>query len=267
MSTMDQMPDGVEWLHEGTEEEIDFDGAHAQVQFYVPDNVREEFLRVVGGLPEQFSIGTTSYTRIVPLRYPRFDNCYATGVRMRGEGRSGPPADGSLGIVYDYWVATVRFATPLYRFDGSYPAVTESGDSGADVITRPGTAYKFPSDNLIVPHPVGVLAPTIDFLLTFHQVPSFNGDLYVSLSGRVNTHVFYNRAIGTVQYIGLSWNGQKTTGNVVSWDITHKFRFRWIEHNKIMRPDGTAFEAPVQVGGAGTNYLLPTADLNALWTG
>jgi hypothetical protein len=264
MSTLSDLPSGVEWLHEGTEEEIDDDGCYASAQFYVPGAVREEFRRIVGGgVPEQFSIGGTSFTRVVPLKYDGFDNCYATGVSMRGEGRSSAPSD-ALGIQYDYWIARVKFATRPYRFDGSYPAVTESGDAGADMVTRPGTAYEFPSDSLVVSQNVGVLMPTIDFSLTFHQLPSLNVAGYAALAGRVNTEVFYGCAAGTVQYVGPSWQGQKTVGNVVSWDVTHKFRFRWIEHNKIMRPDGAGFEAPVQVGDA-TKYLLPTIDLNALW--
>lgn len=264
MSTMADMPAGVEWLHDGTEEEVDEEGTYARTSFYVPGDVKDAFKQVVGGLPTQFTIGTTTYTRVVPLQYDGADNCYAVSLTMRGDGRSRAPEDDSLGIVYDYWIAQVRFATRPYRFDGSYPAVTEQGDAGADMVTRPGTAYEFPSDSLVVPHNVGVLVPTIDFSLTFHQLPSLNTDGYAQYAGRVNSQVFYGKAIGTVQYVGPSWSGQKTVGNVTTWDVTHKFRFRWIEHNKIMRPDGTAFEAPTQVGDP-TKYLLPTADLNDLW--
>lgn len=266
MSSMTDMPPGVQWLHEGTEEEITEEGSSAQAEFYVPTADRDTFLQVVGGLPQQFTIGSATYTRVVPLKYPGLDNCYAIAVSMRGSGRSRAPDDDSLGIFYDFWLARVRFSTPRFRYDGDKAAVTESCDVGADMVTRPGSAYKFPSDSRVVSHPVGVPVPTIDFSLTFHGLSSVDIPFYATLAGRVNTTEFYGCAPGTVLYVGPQSNGQKTVGNVTSFDVTHKFRFRWIEHNKIMRPDGAAFEAPVQVGDP-TKGLLPTADLNDLWGG
>lgn len=266
MSTIDDLPTSVEWLHEGTVEQMDADVSTAEAQFLVLDADREAFLQVVGGLPQQFTIGTTTYTRIVPLKYPRFDNCYAESVSLRGSGRSRAPGGDGPGIEYDFWIATVRFSTPAFRYDGDKPAVSESCDVGCDMITRPGTAYKFPSDNLIVPHPCGVPVTTIDFSLTFHGLSSVDIPFYSTLAGYVSSAEFYGLTAGKVLYLGPQSNGQKTVGNVTTFDVTHKFRYRSVPHNEIMRPDGTAFEAPVQVGDT-SKKLLPTADLNALWGG
>jgi hypothetical protein len=265
MSTIEQLPAGVEWLHEETEEELDDKGWSATARFWMPWAARMEFARVCGGLVEQFSIAGVTFSRIVPLKYPFYDNCWASRVRLRGEGSSRLAADG-LSIAYDHAIATVSFTPPSFRFDGDRPTVSESAYTACEMVTRPGTAYKFPSDNAPLATNAGAPVATSDINLTFHQIPSLNWDLYASLSGYVNTTTFYGRAAGTMQYVGPSHQGQRTVGGVASWQVTHQFRFRAVPHNQLMRPDGAGFEAPVQVGDT-SKYLLPTADLNLLWGG
>lgn len=263
MSLMTDLPTSVRWLHDQTEEELDLVSTRATARFWMPWSDRLAFLRIVAGLPQQFTVGTASITRIVPLQYPFYSNVFANRVHLVGEGSSRLAGDGAS-IDYDWAMATVWFSTPQWRIDGPFPLCTETSETNADITTRPNTAYKFPSDGAILNQNVGVLVPVTEFTLTFYQLPAYNKTLYASLSGYVNSATFYDYAAGTVQYIGPAIGSTIYNNNSAAWTVTHRFRWRSIEHNEIMRPDGNGFEAPVSVYD-GTTKLLPAADLNLLW--
>jgi hypothetical protein len=235
-------------------------------------------MTAASGIAETFSWpGGATGSRIVPLQHPKYQDAYAESV-------TASPLPGSCcsliettegtdeGIQYpiwDWYLGEVRFRTPKWGTEGDYPLITRTLDSGADIVTRPGSAYQFASDGLKLKQDVGVFVPTIDFSLAFHKLPALNESLYISLAGRVNSIAFYGCAAGTVQYVGPHTQGERRTGNVVTWELVHKFKFRWIPHNILMRPtgtggpSGTGFDTPVDGYG---NGLLPTADLNALWS-
>lgn len=263
MSVITDLPDGVEWLHDETTEEFDWDTIRCEASFVLPWTSRLDFLNVARGLDEVFTIGAVSYTRRIPLQYPFYPSVYAHSVRLRGEGSSRLAADGKS-IEYDYAFAAVQFRTPTWQYDSPYPLVTENMDTTADMCTIPGTALVFPSDGLPLNQNVGIRVPVTEFTLTFHQVRSFDKALYASLAGRVNSLSFYDYAAGEVLYDGPATNGVIYSNNLAAWTITHRFRRRAIPHNVIMRPDGAGYEAPVWASDD-TKYLLETADLNALW--
>ena len=264
MSAITDLPAGCEWLYEETTEDFDWESTQCMAKFIVPWGARDAFRIVVGGTPQTFTVGTASYTRIVPLAYPFYANCYAYKLSMRGEGACDLAADGRS-ISYDYALATVWFRTPPWRVDSPYPLVTLNRETNADMVTRPGTAYKFPSDGLILPQNIGVRVPVTEYLLTFYQVPAPNDTLYRSLAGYTNLTTFLGCDPGTIQYVGPADDGVLNSWGATSWTMRHRFRWRGVPHNQIMRPDGTAFEAPVSLGTG--DPLLPIGELNQLWTG
>lgn len=263
MSTFADLPSGVETLHEGTMVRYDWTSTEAVARFYMPWGTRKAFQRVVAGLPQQFSAGGTSYTRNVPLQFFDEDNCYAYDLEITGDGPSSLPSNG-YGIQYTWAIATVKFRTPPWRIDGPTPLCQRSAETSADMVTRPGTAYKFPSDSLLLPHPVAVRIATTEFTITFFQLTDYNDTLYESLAGKVNSATFLGKSVGTVQYVGPTYQGTTYLGNTANATVTHRFRWRSVDHRIIMRPDGGGFEAPVQVSD-GTTKLLSAADLNLLW--
>jgi hypothetical protein len=264
VSSVSDLPAGVEWLHEPeVEEEQAEAGSGAVVHFVMPWSVRESFRTVVGGLPEQFTSNGVTYTRIVPLEYPGFTNCYAERMRIRGAGRSRLPSSGEMGIEYDWAFATVWFSTPAWSFGGDTPLISMSIETGAEMVTRPGTAYSFPSDNLPLLHNCGVRVPVKDIRMTFFQMPILDRPLYASLAGCVNSTAFMGYSTGTVQYVGEAFDGEQTLGNVTTYTVTQRFRWRAVPHNMIMRPDGADFEAPEDGNG---DTMLPEADLNDIFS-
>lgn len=271
MSTILDLPASFQYrLHESTTEGFDraSGGYFATGSWYGPWNERKQFLQVVGGLPETVTYPTGgTATRIVPLKYPAYPRCYADRAQLRGDGASRLGTSGE-GIEYDWAIVTVDFKTFQYDMDGAYPLVTEELDGGSEFVTRPGSAYVFPSDSKKVNQDIGVHMPTTDFSLTFHNVPgplTTRKALWQTLQGRVNTTTFYDYAPGTVQYVGVGTTTQYDTAGQYRYEVVHRFKFRWVPHNMIMRPDGAGFEAPVQVG-APTLFILPVADLNLIFS-
>lgn len=264
MSSISDLPASYsgQWLQDSTDESIDENGVQATCSWYGPWAERIEFLRVVSGLPEQITYpGGVSVTRIVPLKYPFYENVYAYNARARGTGSCSLGGDG-LTATYDWAIITVNFKTYPYKLDGDQAMITRQDDGGMEFVTRPGSAYIFPSDSLRINQDVGVPVPTNDFSLTFHRLPFLDRALWQTLQGRVNTVDFLGYPAGTIQYVGPSSTATVTIANQFSFEATHRFRFRWIPHNQIMRPDGTGFEAPEDGNG---DTILPTTDLNAIF--
>ena len=277
MSTIDDLPSGWKVLHnpQVTERITLGVGIECAMTWYGPWEDRHDFLDVVAGSDESFSYpGGVTVTRRVPLKYPdeRYDDVYAYDCEMRGEGRSGVSAEGR-GITYALAFVTVYFRSQqFYVGAGDYPMISLMANGGADMVTVPGTAYEFPSDSLRVDHNAGVLVPTVDFAMTFHNLPSLDDRVSVweGLTGRVNSDSFYTpfRPVtpydpGYVQMLSFSTASSISFGNVQTHTATLQLRYRRIKHNEIMRPDGTGFEAPERVGSS--DYLLPTAVLMGIY--
>jgi hypothetical protein len=255
LSTWEQLPAGWCRMHDKTIERADENGVYCSDRWCGPWSTRNEFLRIARGQEETIEYpGGFNATRIIPLKYPGtdpiFDNVYARSVAIESEGASFADDDEAIG--YTKAIATVDYQSWPFPFPGGgdYPLMTKNLSSSAEVITVPGTAYEFPSDSLRLDRNAGILIPITDFALTFHFVPTLNDALSTSLCGFVNSTTFLGYAAGFV-------SGQYTH------TVTHGFRWRRIKHNELMRPDGTAFEAPERVGSS--DNLLPTGDLNALF--
>jgi hypothetical protein len=268
MSTLDDLyaaAPSTQILTDGYSLKATNKGYEGTIRFWVLGSDMPAFSVAAAGLAKTITISGVSVTRLIPLLHPRIANCYADDIQIY------PPegdvatlgTDGSIDFA-DYF-ADIHFSTPTYQYEeGDYPTTTLNLNGGVDMVTRPGSAYKFPSDGLRINHDVGVPVQTVDFALTMSRLPSVDFALYTSLAGCVNTAEFYGCDPGTVLYQGPGVNGQSTIGGLPSYDVTHQFKFRSIPHNQIMRPDGAGFEAPVEEGD-GVTMLLPGQDLNALW--
>lgn len=254
-------------MHDKTIERVDENGIYCSDRWCGPWSTRYEFIRIARGQSETIEYpGGYSVTRIIPLKYPgtdpMFDNVYARSVQCESEGRSFSDDDEAIG--YTKCVISVDYQSWPFQFAGTdYPLMTKNLSASADVITVPGTAYEFPSDSLRLDRNAGILVPNVDFSLTFHFLPSLNDSLYTSLCGFVNSTTFLGYGAGFVQYVGPQSTSQLSVSGQQTHTVTHGFKWRRIKHNELMRPDGTAFEAPERVGSS--DLLLPTADINALF--
>lgn len=277
MSTIADLPEGwtrvreparVRWTRGGIIE--------AEAAWHGPWSSYAAFLKAVGGLEQTITYPSgQSVSRIVPLKYPSsspdFDDVYAVDCELTPVGL--PSVHDAEEITYQWALARIYFTSQAaYNFGSDYPLVSYSFSAGADFITRPGTAYEFPSDSLRLNQDVGVLVPWRDFTLTFHGLRQPNEGLYDSLAGRVNSEDFYHPngevyGPGYIQYLGPSGQYNRTIGNVETWTVTHRLKLRYIKHNEVMRPDGSGFEAPILVGGTSSDTIIPAADLMQLYAG
>jgi hypothetical protein len=182
---------------------------------------------------------------------------------LYGEGASRLPSSG-YGIEYDWAIAVVQFRTTAFDFDGSMPMMTWQEETAAEMVTRPGSAYTFPSDSLALSQNVGTKVPIKDIVVTMHNVPQYDPTttIFDNLIGTVNDATLFGKPLGTIMYAGLSTSGQRTVGGVTTWQLSHKIRYRKVPHNEIMRPDGTGFEAPEDDNG---DPIYELADLSVLF--
>lgn len=264
MSQMIDLPSGYDLLADGASESYDDSGSDVSWRFGVPSAIYNRFVQVVAGLPQTISYGGTSATRVVPLKNPSRYNCYASSIRSAPAPGAVPSIDGGMGIVHDYYYVDVQFTTPQYSYDGSEPMVSVQRGVSSEMVTFPGTAYQYPSDGKLISHDVGVPVQMVDYVLTFHRLPSLNNTLYDSLVGCVNSTTFRGSDPGTYLYRGCQSAGMLTMGGQASYEASQQFSYRSVPWNKVMRPDGGGFEAPVRLGTS-DGYLIPSADLNQLY--
>lgn len=267
MSTYEDIPESWSIGYKGHRERwITGQGIQAQATWIGPWSEREEFLNIIGGTEEDIEYpGGVIANRIVPLKYPRYEDVYAESVEMEPLGR--PSADPTDLMTYSKCRVTVYFASrPWYAFGSEYPLVDLQASSGKLKVTRPGTAYVFPSDSKRLAGNVGIDVGVLNFTMTFHNLGSLALETYTVLTNRVNSATFFTPygtfAAGYVQYLGFSNQQQMSIGNNYRYTISHAFQFKERPHNQIMRPDGTAFEAPQDGNGDG---LYALADLNAIY--
>jgi len=264
MSIESQLPASAVRLYKSTTIKASKDGRQGTACWAVDLQDLDDFLTVVGGMPETVTFpGGLSATRLVPLLWP--DPPYKIPMYAYDVDADYTGYDKD-NLTYSKAKVKVAFKTYSYDQDQN-PFFTEQYDGASDFITLPGSAFQFPSDGRIINTEVGLPIPTLDFSLTFYKVPSRALGLWTSLQGYVNSTVFlpnhYGLAPGTVLYMGPSENIQTSLGGVVSYQITHKFRWRYIPHNMILRPDSGGWEAPVRLFDGAP--IMPTADLNALF--
>lgn len=279
MSTIADLPNGwtripqstrVRWVRGG--------GLEAEATWYGPWSTYAAFLKAVGGLEQEIEYpGGGTVTRVVPLKFPSdspdFENCYAVDAELEGTGF--PAEHPTEGITYTHARARVYFRSEaFYAFGEDRPMLTYSSSSGLDFITRPGTAYEMPSDDLRLNQDVGVPVAWRDFQITLYGLTESADDLYDALLGKLNSVDFeapngQTYPPGTVLYFGPATNYTRTIGNVKSWVVSHRLKYREVPHDEIMRPDGggpdpSGFEAPVIVGT--TTKMLQREDLMQLYT-
>lgn len=255
-------------LNEGYELDVDDTGVEGNIRFWVSGADVANFRKCVAGYPPTtITIFGASVSRLIPLAHPYEYNCYAYSLKAQ-------PAPGSVsgldtfgtGISFQDWFVDVGFRTPRYDYTGTAPLVTQTRQGSVDMVTRPGGAYYFPSDGVRPNHDCGVPVYVVNYSLVFHRLPALDNSLYDSLAGCVGATgtTFYGYPGENILYLGCSSSGEFSLGGFPSYEATQQFIYRSIPHNAIMRPDGAGFEAPVQLGDP-TKFLLPTADLTALY--
>jgi hypothetical protein len=279
MSTVADLPAGFTRVRDRTMVRLTRGGIlEAEATFRGPWSAYADFLEVVGGTEEEITYpGGITVSRIVPLKFPSdsplFDSCYAVDCEMVGNGMPAP--HDTEGITYELADSRVYFRSEAwYNFGDDRPLVSYSFGSGLDMVTRPGTTYVFPSDDLRLNQDAAVPVPWRDFAVTMHNLIQPDEVTYDALLGKVNSADFYSPngiiyPAGTVLYLGPSGGFTRTIGNITSWTITHRLKYRQVPHNMIMRPDGTdplsngGFEAPVRVGSS--ERMIRSGDLMALY--
>jgi hypothetical protein len=271
VATIADLPSGWTRLRDSTRWRLAGGVIQAEATWWGPGETYAEFLKAVGGLTQSITYpGPIVVNRIVPLKFPSdsadFANVYAIDCDIEGAGL--PRPSNTEEIVYEWARARVVFQSDVFwQFGGDFPLISYSFSGGADFTTRPGTAYRFPSDGLRLNQDVGVLVPWRDFQITQHMLTTVNESQFDSLTGRVNS-VGFNHPngivypAGTIQYLGPAGQFQRTIGNQVNWSVTHRFKLRYIKHNEIMRPDGSGFEAPEDDNG---DQIIPSANLNLIY--
>jgi hypothetical protein len=269
LATLEAACPSAEILADGLDFLIDDSGVDTTMRFWVLPGELPTFRATIAGVPATtISIGGASVTRLIPMAHPYEPNCYAYSLRI-------VPAPGTVctrdslgqGFKYADYFCDVKFRTPKYDFSGTggdFPMVTVARQSGVDMVTRPGSAYRFPSDGTRLVHEVGVPVGTTQYSMTFHRLPALDNTLYDALRGCVNLTTFFGKDPGTMLFLGCSSSGELTLGGFASFEATLEFSHRTVPHNQVMRPDGAGFESPVEVGSG--NPLLPIADLTALYT-
>lgn len=277
MSTIDDLPSGWYVKHEpAPNERITMGvGIECAMTWIGPWEERHDFKDAVAGMEEPFTYpGGVTVNRRVPLKYPdeRHEDVYAYDMTFEALGRSGPSTAG-CGITYSLCAATVYFRSQaFYVGTGDYPMISVATRGNPDMVTVPGTAFEFPSDSLRVDHNAGVLVPTVDYAMTFHNLPNLTDRIatWEGLAGRVNSDDFYTPfhpvtpySAGYIQFLDFSTASSLSFGNVQTHSATLQLRYRYVKHNEIMRPDGTGFEAPERVGSS--EKLLPSAVLMGIY--
>jgi hypothetical protein len=279
MSTLAQLrtaAPSTEILTDGWRYSIGDRGGEGAMRFYVDAPELQAFVDVLAGKPPvTVNIGGSNVQRLIPLQFPRDLTCYAYSADIYAPDgviatpgayvdEAVPANSYDWGIDYQFYFADVRFRVPTYSLDGDFPTVTRSRDAGVEMRTRPGTAYKYPSDGLVIAHDVGVPVQVAQYALTFSGLQALDDELYDDLLGCVNATTFMGKPPGTVLYLGCASQGVMRLGGVPSYQATQRFAYCKVPHRMLMRPDGAGFESPVQVGDA-TKYLLDEADLNQLY--
>jgi hypothetical protein len=267
LATLEAACPSAQILADGLDFQVDDSGVDTTMRFWVLAADLPAFRNTVAGIPPiSIAIGGVSVLRAVPMSHPYEYNCYAYSLRI-------VPAPGTVctrdalgqGFQYADYFADVKFRTPKYDYSGGdYPMVTVRRQSGVDMVTRPGSAYKFPSDGTRLVHEVGVPVGTTQYSLTLHRLPTLDHTLYDGLRGSVNLTTFFGKAPGTMLFLGCSSAGELSLGGVPSFEATLEFSHRTVPHNQIMRTDGAGFEAPAEVGSG--NPMLPIGELNNLYT-
>lgn len=271
MSTLAQLVTACPSLEihvDGYTLEADQRGYYGTIRFWFLNADLTAFTTTVGGVAQTFTTYGVSVTRLIPLQHPYIigGNCYADSVRIYPPDGSVAGLDGTgHGIGFTDWFADVHFSTPTYPMtdsDGSNPTATLDLTGFSDMVTRPGSAYKLLSDGKPIAGDLGVPVMCFDFTITNHKLAAIGTATYLSVTGCVNSVIFFGQAIGTVLYEGPGVQGQFFVAGVPTWDAAHHFKYRSVPHNQIMRPDGAGFDTPIaRTGGA---MLIPSADLNVL---
>lgn len=198
-----------------------------------------------------------------PLAYPDRPGLYAMRCAMEGFGE--PVAveeDGNL--AYSHALVTVTYETPEYPVEGDQGEayLTVSLRSSSEFITMEG-AYKFASGQ-VVPAPVGILVPSIDFSIQARRLPGIL-DAWFDYAGMVNSVEFQGRPAGTVLYKGAEVDVALESTNELRYAGAFSLGYRRIEWNKDLNPYTGNFELLTTVTGGNPKY--PSADLNELFTG
>lgn len=141
---------------------------------------------------------------------------------------------------------------------------SQSIDIAVQVVPVPGTAYKYASDNRVVPFEVGKMVGYSMFDLSFERVPYIDYPYLLSFVGTVNNAPFKGFPKGTLLYMGCKPERETGMPSPIEengtpnnyWKVSHKIAHRTIPHNHIPRRDTGAFEETVPLIHEEKNFNL-----------
>jgi hypothetical protein len=173
-----------------------------------------------------------------PYRYPGADWLYAARASMAGYGASLDIGGGEL--AYEYAEVTLHFESINYDTGGAEPYL-EVNLRGSDENLTIESAFRFASGQ-VVPGPVGIPMPRIDFAITAHKLPGIR-PAWFTLVGAVNNAVWRDMAIGTVLFQPSEVRVQRNSFGEVQYMGNFNFSFRWVPWNYALNPYTGLFEA------------------------
>lgn len=241
----------------------DFDFS-ATRKFWTAWEDRYQFLRDIFGVARSEPQGNDPprIVRVPPQVYPVGGSALTPlSWDIKGVGRTyidpfGLPQYETAEIAITWGLRTIDVDPITYA--------SESIDIAVQVVPVPGTAYRYASDNKVVPFELGKFVGMSTFELKFERVPQINYPLLLSFVGSVNNAPFRGFPKGTLLYLGAKPEREVGTPSPIEnagtpnnyWTVSHKLAHRTIPHNHIPRRDTATFEETVPLIHPEMNFNL-----------
>lgn len=149
---------------------------------------------------------------------------------------------------YEYAVFNVRYGMQDIQGSGGrsdLPAVPDGTtisyrqSYGAEYMTVPGNTFKWASDDAPVSDDInaGLLLPTIDFTLSWRNVPRPPWAKIDELAGKVNDASFLGYDAGKVLFLGMTEEAEFQIDRSPRWTLDYAFKVRSV--NSTVNPTAT----------------------------
>jgi hypothetical protein len=245
------------------EESWDEDGPAAEVVYRTYYNDRWTFVRELAGkVTSSGSPATGQISRLIPHAYPApvaFDRkLYAQpSIKIKPDNGLAIRDDGAGWCNYGKTIAgvdhpgtaliTVPYKTLKWDVEGSNSVyVTEDLEGAAQMITLPGSPFRFASDSKPINQDVGMLMPQISLSRSYAQVPYIDDRIW-SLIGTVNAATFRGQAVGTFLFEAVRTHQESFALGGTNYGIDISMLFRPISWNKVFRSDNATWDTVTPV--------------------
>jgi hypothetical protein len=141
----------------------------------------------------------------------------------------------------------VPYKTLKWDVEGSNSVyVTEDLEGAAQMITLPGSPFRFASDSKPINQDVGMLMPQISLSRSYAQVPYIDDRIW-SLIGTVNAATFRGQAVGTFLFEAVRTHQESFALGGTNYGIDISMLFRPISWNKVFRSDNATWDTVTPV--------------------